>query len=403
MMRNRTIYSILFLLAVGLLSFASAQVPDNSGKPVIVSGEVTAVDASKIAINTKDGAMEIALAPKTVYKRVSAEKPDLASAAVVTLDEISVGDKVAISVIFGADKKPQPARTVYLMTKADIAQKQTKENQEWRTRGIAGRVTSVDALAGKITVEQRGLMGATTTISVTPKEGVKYLRYAPDSIKYSEAKESNISEIKPGDMLRALGDKGADGTTFSAEEVVSGAFQTRAGTVKSIDPTKNEIVVEDLATKKDLTIAVAPTSIMKKFPEEQAQRLAQFQMGGQGGGFRPAGGQPNNPPAAGQTNAANPGGQRPGPGGGFRPGGGGGGIDDMLDRFPNITPTDLKVGDVIAVSSTRGSNIDRITAIKLLAGVEPFLRAAQMSAARQGGQGRQLDLNIPGLDGFGTP
>jgi len=76
----------------------------------------------------------------------------------------------------------------------------------------------------------------------------------------------------------------------------------------------------------------------------------------------------------------------------------------MLDRFPNITPADLKVGDVVAVSSTRSTNLDHVTAIKLLAGVEPFLRAAQMGGGQQGGrQGRQLDLNIPGLDGFGTP
>jgi len=389
------------LLLGGFLSFASAQTPENPVKPVIVFGDVTSVDTSKIVITTKDGPMEIALAPKTVYKRVSAEKPDPSAATAAALEDINVGDKVSISVIIGPDKKPQPARTVYLMTKADIAQRQTKETQEWRTRGIAGRVTAIDALAGKITVEQRGMVGS-TTITVTPKENIKYLRYAPNSIQFSEAKPSAIAEIKPGDMMRALGDRGADGTTFAAEEIVSGAFQTRAGKVKSIDPAKNEIVVTDLASNKDLTIAIAPTSVMKKFPEEQAQRMAQFQMGGQGGGFRPAGAPAGNPPAAGQTNAANPAGAGRGGFGGARPGGGGG-IDDMLDRFPNITPADLKVGDVVAVSSTRGSDLDRITAIKLLAGVEPFLRAAQMSSARQGGTGRQLDLNIPGLDGFGTP
>ena len=403
MILNRTIYFLILLFAFGGFCLAPGQDAQNPAKPVVLSGDVTSIDASKIVITTKDGPVEVPLAAKTVFKRVSAEKPDLSTATTVAPDEISVGDKVAISVLLDVNKKPQPARTVYLMTKTDIAQKQTKETQEWRTRGIAGRVTAVDALAGKITVEQRGLMGATTSITVTPKENVKYLRYAPDSVKFSEAVASNITEIKPGDMLRALCDKGADGTTLAAEEVVSGAFQTRAGTVKSIDATKIEIVVQDLASKKDLTIAVVPTSIMKKFPEDQAQRMAQFQMGGQGGGFRPGGSQGNNPPAAGQTGTPGPGGQRPGFGGGMRPGGGGG-IDDMLDRFPNITPADLKVGDVVAVSSTRGSNLDRITAIKLLAGVEPFLRAAQMGAARQGGNaGRQLDLNIPGLDGFGTP
>jgi hypothetical protein len=236
-----------------------------------------------------------------------------------------------------------------------------------------------------------------TNIVVTPKEGIKYLRYAQDSVQYSEAKPSTIAEIKPGDMIRALGDKGADGTTFAAEEIVSGAFQTRAGTVKSVDTTKNEIVVTDLATNKDLTIAVTSNSILKQFPAEQAQRMAQFQMGGQGGGFRPAGqgNVPVNPNPAGNANGARPG------MGGMRPGGGG--IDDMLDRFPNITAADLKAGDVVAVSSTKNGDPDRITAIKLLSGVEPFLRAAQMQAARQGGNQRSLDLNIPGLDGFGTP
>ena len=399
MNRSRTIALIITL--VTLASFAFAQAPENTNKPVILSGDVTAIDASRIAINAKDGAIEIQLGSKTEYKRVSAEKPSLSTATAVALSDISVGDKVAISVIFGADKKPQPARTVYLMTKADITQRQTKESQEWRTRGIAGRVATVDALAGKITVEQRSLVGS-TNIVVTPKENIKYLRYAPDSVKFSEAKESTIAEIKPGDMVRALGDRGADGTSFTAEEIVSGAFQTHAGTVKTVDTTKNEIVVTDLATKKDITIAVSPNSILKKFPEDQAQRMAQFQMAGQGGGIRPAG-QGNNPPAAGQTNAANPAGPRPGMGGGMRMAGGGSGIDDMLDRFPNITPADLKAGDVIAVSSTRGNNLDRITAIKLLSGVEPFLRAAQMSSAQPGGRGRQLDLNIPGLDGFGTP
>jgi len=394
-------FTIALLFAMSLS--ASAQTTENSMKPVIVPGEVTSIDAGKVTVNTKDGAMEIALNDKTEYKRVSAEKPSLSTATPVALTDISVGDKVAISVIFGADKKPQPARTVYLMTKADIAQKQTKESAEWRTRGIAGRVTAIDALASKITVEQRGLMG-TTNVVVTPKENIKYLRYAPDSVKYSEAKVSSISEIKPGDMLRALGDKSADGTTMTAEEIVSGAFQTRAGTVKSIDTAKNEIVVTDLATKKDFTIAVIPSSILKQFPAEQAQRMAQFQMGGQGGGFRPGGqGQGNaNAPAANANPPANGNGARPGFGGGMRPGGGAG-LDDMLDRFPTIGPADLKAGDVIAVSSTKNSDLDRITAIKLISGVEPFLRAAQMQAARQGGNQRSLDLNIPGLDGFGTP
>jgi hypothetical protein len=76
----------------------------------------------------------------------------------------------------------------------------------------------------------------------------------------------------------------------------------------------------------------------------------------------------------------------------------------MLERFPNITAADLKAGDVIAVSSTKNNTPERITAIKLLAGVEPFLRVAQAQAASGGQRGQGgLSLDIPGLDGFGGP
>ena len=78
-------------------------------------------------------------------------------------------------------------------------------------------------------------------------------------------------------------------------------------------------------------------------------------------------------------------------------------VDGELEKLMIKEGEEVKAGDVIAVSSTKNGDPDKITAIKLLSGVEPFLRAAQMAAARQGGPQRQLDLNIPGLDGFGTP
>jgi hypothetical protein len=76
----------------------------------------------------------------------------------------------------------------------------------------------------------------------------------------------------------------------------------------------------------------------------------------------------------------------------------------MLERFPTIKPSDLKVGDMIAVSSSKNASTDRIRAIKLLAGVEPFLRMAQAGNGRRGqGAGSGPDFNIPGLDGVGFP
>jgi hypothetical protein len=193
-------------------------------------------------------------------------------------------------------------------------------------------------------------------------------------------------------MFRAVGDRGGDGTTFAAEQIVTGAFQTIAGTVKTVDAAKNELIIKDLNSGKDVTILTGGASVLKRFPAEMAERMAANQGAG-GRGVRPVG-----PP----TGNAAPGEGRPGGGGRFG-GRGPGGIEEMIERFPDITTGDLKVGDMIAVSSTRNGTNERIKAIKLLAGVEPFLRMAQSSGARQGGQGVQGGFSIPGLDGIGFP
>jgi hypothetical protein len=99
------------------------------------------------------------------------------------------------------------------------------------------------------------------------------------------------------------------------------------------------------------------------------------------------------------------GGQRGnGQGGGMMRGAAGGDVDQMLERLPALTVSELKVGDAIAASSTTGAAPDRVTAIKFVAGIEPFLQPVQLP----GGQGRQPQqsapsINIPGLDGIGAP
>lgn len=398
---------------LGIVSLVSAQTPETGARPSVVTGDVTEMSAGKIVLQTKDGSMDVLLTEKTQFKRVAPDNPKLSAATPANLSDIGVGDKLVVSGVIAPDKKSVPARTVFLMTKSDIAQKQAKEGEQWRTRGVAGKVVSVNPQTNQITIEVRGLAN-TTSMVLTPKANAVFRRYAPGSVKYSDAKTSSVSEIKAGDMLRALGDKSADGATFAAEEVLTGAFQTVAGTVKTINAATGEVVISDFQTKKDITITVGSATTLKRFPEEMAQRMAQMQMTQtSGGGIRPPGQTGQN--GVGGTRPAQPGGapggeqnqgeRGRGSFGGMR-GGVAGGIDDMLERFPNITVADLKVGDMIAVSSMKTANADRLTAIKLLAGVEPFLRAAQAAGGNGGGQrggGGQGNFNIPGLDGADFP
>ncbi len=100
--------------------------------------------------------------------------------------------------------------------------------------------------------------------------------------------------------------------------------------------------------------------------------------------------------AAGQTAGANrTGSQRAGAaeGGGVGSGrpGGGFNLQDMLERLPTISITDVKAGDTILVASTKGADPGRLTAISLVSGADTLLN---MIAARQQPQaGSQATAN----------
>lgn len=360
-------------------------------KPSVVSGEVVSVDAAKLVINAANGSVEAKLTEATEYKRVSAENPSLKTATPAAFSDIAVGDRVMVTGILAADGRSLPARAVYVMTKSDISQRNAKQVEQWRTRGVGGRVVSVNQEAKQIVMALRPVTSG-VNVTITLKDGAKVLRYAPDSILYDEAKVSSLADIRAGDDMRALGERSADGASFTAEEVLAGSFQTIAGKVKSVDTQTGEIIIRDLDDKKDITVVTGKTTVlMKKFPPEMAERMAMMQAGGgAGGGVRPPGQGGVRPPGAGPRPAGGP--------------GGAGGIDAMLERMPDLTLAEVKPGEMIAFSSTKGTAVDRVKAIKLVSGVEPFIRMAQTSAAASGGRGGQGvsgSFTIPGLDGAG--
>ena len=136
-------------------------------------------------------------------------------------------------------------------------------------------------------------------------------------------------------------------------------------------------MVKDLATKKPRDHRVDSDSIMKKLPHDGRPCWR--------GAMRPAPArrrraQWRRPRSAGRRGRrASRGGARPGGPGGLpvdRAAGGGGDIGQMLDRLPAIPLAELKAGDAIMVSTTDGQRSGPVTAIMLLAGVEPLLTAS---------------------------
>ena len=269
------------------------------------------------------------------------------------------------------------ALQVVAMKQTDIAQKQQQERDEWQRNGTGGLVKSVDPAAGVVVVTTgAGPTAKTVTVHITKTTVLK--RYAANSIRFADAQPGPLDAIHAGDQFQVLGQKNADGTEITAAEVVSGSFRNISGVVASIDPTASTLTVKDLATKKNVTVHITPDAEMRRLPDMMAKMIAARLKGGAaaqrgGGAMMPAraegGGATGNAPAgAGQNGGA-------GAGQGRRSAGGG--MAQVLDRAPAVKLGDLQKGEAVMLVSTEGTN--EVTAIKLLAGVEPLLESPDAS------------------------
>jgi hypothetical protein len=316
---------------------------------------VAAVDApaNQVSLKSDKGdAVAVTTTEKTLILHLPPGENDVTKGTKMALSSLGAGDRVVAFYRGPAGEKAIQATSLVVRTKADLAVIAEKEREDWQKRGTSGTVTAVDPAAKTFTIK-----AGQKSLAVEPTEKTEFQRYAPDSAKFSDAKPGSFAEIKVGDQVRVLGDKTGDGASVKAEKILSGGFRQLAATITSVNAEAGEIVIKDLATKKSLTVRVNPDSTMKKLPETTAGMLARR--------YGPAGGQADA--------QFRPGGMR---GAGGVPSGPGPDIGQMLDRLPAMPLSDLKRGDAIMVSTTQGSDQGRVTAVMLLAGVEPLLTAS---------------------------
>ena len=267
--RRILVYAAAFGGLALLVPQSQAQSPATS-----TLGVVTKIDAParQIVIKTDAGAeVTIVMQPTASFRRVAPGETNLRNASSIALTDISAGDRVLARGKASEDQKAVAATLIVVMSKSDIANRQAGERADWDKRGVTGIVTAV--AADQITINVRGPGGVKPLIIVPGKDAV-VRRYAPDSVKFVDAKPSTMAEIRVGDQVRALGDKSEDGTKLTAEEIVSGSFRTIAATVSSIDAAENQMRVTNLEGKKPVTVKVNADSLMRKLPPQMAQVLA---------------------------------------------------------------------------------------------------------------------------------
>jgi hypothetical protein len=353
--RSRVVLTMA-LLAAASLSTITAQAPAASR----FLGTVTAIGGDTLTVKTDAGEVHQVQVPATaILKRIEPGQKDLSTAAAMQFSDLETGDRVLVRLDPDAPAGAIQASQIIAIKAADVALKQQKDREDWQKRGAGGLVKSVDPASGVIVLTS-GVGATAKSITVNTTKATMLKRYAPASVSFDQAQLAPIGAIHAGDQLRARGTKNADGTEIAAEEVVSGTFRNVSGMITSLDPATSTLVVKDLATKKQVTIHITPDTQMKRLPDRMATMLAARLKGGAGSGesARP---QYVAQRGNGQGSSAAP---------------GGGDSQQMLSRLPAIQLADLKKGEAVMLVSTDGNEV---TAITLLAGVEPLLEAPAAS------------------------
>jgi len=386
------VFMCIALGVAGSISIEAGQqtqqpAPNPAARPV---GTIKTITGKTIVLTTDAGPeVTIQVQDDARLLRVEPGEKDLKNAVPLQLQDLQAGDRILVRGKMADDGKTVLAASVIAIKSADIATKQAHDRDEWQRHGAGGLVKSVDAAAGAITISTNA-MGVAKDVTVQVSKQTVLRRYAPNSVKFDDAKPAAIDQIKVGDQLRARGTRNADGTQLTADEVVSGTFRNIAGTVSSIDASARTITVMDLVAKKPVTVKVTADTQLRKLSPAMAQGIALRLKGGAadapvGTAGTAPGSAPAKPADAATGQTGGQGGQTGGAGGAGRVGGAAGGarggdLGQMLSRMPAATLADLQKGDAVMIVTTEGTQESGATAITLLAGVEPLLQASGASS-----------------------
>lgn len=351
-----------------------------SARPV---GTIKAISGNTIILTTDAGSdLTVQVQDGTKFMRIAPGQKDLKDATPILLTDLQTGDRILVRGKLADDGKTVLAASVISMKKADIAEKQSHEREEWQKHGLGGLVSSLDAASGTIAVALPSV-GEKKTVAVHLSKDTVLRRYASDSVKFDDAKPAPLDQIKPGDQLRARGSRSPDGDDFTANEIVSGTFHNIAGTISAIDASAGVITVQDLLSQKLIAVKVMPESQLRKLPPPMAQRIAARLKGTppEASSSAPNSSGPGSSASAEQTTiSSGPPSSDPASRGMARTGGGAADLQQMISRIPASALLELQKGDAVMIVATEGGANRLSTVITLLGGVEPILEASPKSS-----------------------
>jgi hypothetical protein len=308
-----------------------------------------------------------------------------------------VGDRLFARGASSADGKSIDARQVVVTggaVSAGTAQDEQRQREEFRQRGLMGRITALNADKKEILVQSRSREG-TGVVTVSAPDSTRFFRYAPDSMDIKNASRVSFAALRVGDQLRALGNRSSDGTQFAAEEIIAGSMARTVGQVTAVNPEKNEITIKN-NQGQTITVAIGSRSLLRRVTPEAAASLEANRPARPAGDGQRRGGQGSQAGQEGAPRERRGGGARGAGGGGGGNWRGGRGFQDMLESLPPITISDLKKGDTVFVSGSEGANPSHVTAIMLVTGDQAFMSRFMQTGPNRGPQNPGLPGDVMG-------
>lgn len=333
---------VLWMLSMWLAQPTQAQAPSRQ----IIRGTIVSMADGVLTMKSDEGSsVQVTLGPDAQIKKLPVGSTDFTNAASASVSDLDKGDRILISAAV-SDSGPAAVRLLYVMKASDIGKKLTEEQADWQRRGIGGVVKSIDPTAKIVTIALASAAGM-KTIAIKVTSDTAFMRYATDSVKFADAKAAPLEMIQVGDQLTARGNLSSDGISMVAEELVTGSFRSFSAQITKIDAAGGTLTVKDLATKATVAVAVTNNTEMHRLTPQVAASFA----------------------TRAKSSAAN-----------LRQND----SSDLMEAIrtmPTMALAQLKPGDARMIAATVSQSPNSMTAITLLSGVEPILRASPSDAS----------------------
>jgi sRNA-binding protein len=356
-------------------------------------GEVTSIDlnSGKIVILTDaKTSVTVTVNEKTAFRRVAPGQTSLAGAEQIKMTDIKPGDRVLVP--GGVTNDQTAVRQVIVMARAAITAQRDEEAEKRRARTFGGRITALNLEKKEITIQTRG-RDAVEALTVEAAGKAKLLRYAPDSLKPSDAVAGSFADLRVGDQIRVLGDRSPDGTRVTAEEIISGSIARSVGSISEINTTRGEIVVKNAQTGQSTTVLIGKNTTLRRITPDVAQTLKErFERRRERRNQRTSANsnqqstaqtspQPNRERRRNRNTGERQTGSNP---------------RQLFENLPAVTIAELKKGDAVLITATSaGGNNSQMTAVSIITGEAELQQILQRT---QGG-GRNSSNMSPGLPG----